>query len=29
MEIHLDQELADLKKELLKMGTLVEIAIFE
>ena len=29
MERHLDKELADLKKELLKMGTLVEIAIFE
>ena len=29
MERHLDQELADLKKELLRMGTLVETAIFE
>jgi len=29
MERHLDQELADLKKQLLKMGTLVETAIFE
>jgi len=29
MERHLDQELEDLKKELLKMGTLVETAIFE
>lgn len=29
MERHLDQELEDLKKELLKMGTLVEAAIFE
>jgi phosphate transport system protein len=29
MERHLDQELEDLKKQLLKMGTLVETAIFE
>jgi phosphate transport system protein len=29
MERHLDQDLADLKKELLKMGALVEAAIFE
>lgn len=29
MERHLDQELADLKKHLLKIGTLVETAIFE
>jgi phosphate transport system protein len=29
MERHLDQEEADLKKQLLKMGTLAEIAIFE
>lgn len=29
MERHLDQELSDLKKQLLKMGTLVETAIFE
>jgi len=29
MERHLDQELADLKQQLLKMGTLVETAIFE
>jgi len=29
MERHLDQELADLKKQLLKIGTLVETAIFE
>jgi len=29
MERHLDQELADLKKQLLKMGMLVETAIFE
>ena len=29
MKRHLDQELADLKKNLLKMGTLVETAIFE
>ena len=29
MERHLDQELTDLKKELLRMGTLVETAIFE
>jgi phosphate transport system protein len=29
MERHLDQELADLKQQLLKMGTLVEAAIFE
>ena len=29
MERHLDQELADLKKQLLQMGTLVETAIFE
>ena len=29
MERHLDQELTDLKKQLLKMGTLVEAAIFE
>ena len=29
MERYLDQELADLKKQLLKMGTLVETAIFE
>ena len=29
MERHLDQELEDLKKELLKMGTLVETAIFD
>ncbi len=29
MERHLDQELADLNKLLLKMGTLVETAIFE
>ncbi|MDD5561684.1 MAG: phosphate signaling complex protein PhoU [Candidatus Omnitrophica bacterium] len=29
MERHLDQELEDLKKQLLKMGTLVEGAIFE
>jgi phosphate transport system protein len=29
MERHLDQELTDLKQQLLKMGTLVETAIFE
>jgi len=29
MERHLDQELTDLKQQLLKMGTLVEAAIFE
>jgi len=29
MERHLDQELTDLKQQLLKMGTLVEVAIFE
>jgi phosphate transport system protein len=29
MERHLDQELADLKQQLLKMGTLVETGIFE
>ena len=29
MERHLDQELEDLKKQLLKMGTLVETAIFQ
>ena len=29
MKRHLDQELADLKKHLLKMGTLVETTIFE
>jgi phosphate transport system protein len=29
MERHLDQELSDLKKELLRMGALVETAIFE
>ncbi len=29
MERHLDQELEDLKKQLLKMGTLVEAAIFQ
>jgi phosphate transport system protein len=29
MERHLDQELEDLKKQLLKMGTLVETAIFD
>jgi phosphate transport system protein len=29
MERHLDQELADLKQQLLKMGTLVETSIFE
>jgi phosphate transport system protein len=29
MERHLDQELADLKKQLLKMGALVETSIFE